>query len=48
MEAFKSMPFGAVWEELCRRDEVAVGVAWLKDLSACDTVIQSKRQTRAA
>ncbi len=31
LEELKSMPFGAVWDEHCRRHETLVGPAWLAD-----------------
>lgn len=34
MEAFKTMPFGAVWDELCRRADVPTGIDWLSEIDA--------------
>ncbi|MDF3128777.1 L-rhamnose isomerase [Kiritimatiellaeota bacterium B1221] len=32
MEAFKTMPFGAVWDELCEQAGVPVGAGWLSEM----------------
>lgn len=32
MEELKTMPFGAVWDELCRRADVPVGSAWINEM----------------
>ncbi len=32
MEAFKTMPFGAVWDELCAQAGVPVGSSWLSEM----------------
>lgn len=32
MELTRSLPWGAVWDELCQRDEVPAGADWLKDV----------------
>ncbi len=32
LEEFKTLPFGAVWEELCRQGEVPVGKAWIEEM----------------
>ena len=32
LEEQKSMPFGAVWDEYCRRQNVPVGAAWLDEV----------------
>ncbi len=42
-EALKAMPFGAVWDEHCRRHEVPVGVAWLEDVRRHERDVLAKR-----
>ena len=32
LEELKSMPFGAVWEEHCRRRDTPAGSAWLDEV----------------
>ena len=34
MEELKTLPFGAVWDEHCRRQDVPVGAAWLEEVKA--------------
>ena len=43
-EEFKTLPFGAVWDEFCRRSEVPVGRAWISEIEdyECD-VLQHRR-----
>ena len=43
MEEFKSMPFGAVWDELCLRAEVPIGADWLVDMENYEAEVLSKR-----
>ena len=43
MEAFKTMPFGAVWDRLCEKADVPVGAAWLKDMEVYENDVLSKR-----
>lgn len=43
MEEFKSMPFGAVWDELCRRAGVPAGASWIQDMTAYEKTVQLKR-----
>src|SRR6185369_13245538 len=33
MELTRSLPWGAVWDELCLRDEVPAGADWLTDVA---------------
>ena len=34
LEELKTLPFGAVWDEHCRRQDVPVGAAWLDEVKA--------------
>ena len=34
MEELKTLPFGAVWDEHCRRQNVPVGAVWLEEVKA--------------
>lgn len=43
MEEVKTFPIGAVWDEYCRRQDVPVGPAWLKDVQDYETAVLSKR-----
>ncbi len=43
MEEAKSMPFGAVWDEHCRRAGVPVGAAWLADVRAYEKDVLARR-----
>jgi len=45
-EALKTMPFGSVWDEHCRRCEVPVGVAWLQDVRRHERDVQVKRREK--
>lgn len=47
MEAFTTMPFGAVWDQLCEQAEVPVGAAWLADMEAYERTL-AVRQPSAA
>ena len=42
-EELKSLPFGAVWDEHCRRSGVPVGVAWLDEVRGYEKGVLSKR-----
>ena len=37
MEEFKTMPFGAVWTQLCEQASVPVGTDWLAEMEAYET-----------
>ena len=37
LEELKTLPFGAVWDEHCRRQNVPVGAAWLDEVKAYET-----------
>ena len=43
MEEFKSMPFAAVWDELCRRADVPVGAGWIREMTDYEKTVQLKR-----
>jgi len=43
MEHMRAMPWNAVWDELCRRANVPVGVDWLADVAAYERDVQFKR-----
>ncbi|HVU32570.1 MAG TPA: L-rhamnose isomerase [Opitutaceae bacterium] len=43
LEELKSLPFGAVWDEYCRRNNAPVGVAWLNEIRAYEKSVLSKR-----
>jgi L-rhamnose isomerase len=34
LEEAKSLPWGAVWDEFCRRHDVPVGASWLSEAEA--------------
>jgi len=43
MEEFKTMPFGAVWNQLCERAGVAVGADWLAEMEAYEEEVLAAR-----
>jgi len=43
MEEFKSMPFAAVWDELCSRADVPVGADWIREMTDYEESVQTKR-----
>lgn len=43
LEELKSLPFGAVWDEYCRRQDVPVGPAWLGEVRAYEKAVLAKR-----
>ena len=43
MELAKSLPWGAVWDELCQRDGVPAGADWLRDVARYERAALSKR-----
>ena len=43
LEELKSLPFGAVWDEYCRRNNVPVGAAWLDEVRSYEKSELSKR-----
>jgi L-rhamnose isomerase len=44
LEELKTMPFGTVWDEYCRRMDAPVGDAWLKEVKTYETNVTSKRR----
>ena len=44
MEAAKSLPWGAVWDELCSREDVPVGADWLEDVARYEKSTLAKRR----
>ena len=43
LEEAKSMPWGAVWDEFCRRNGVAVGESYIGEIEKYEKEILSKR-----
>lgn len=43
LEESKSLPFGAVWDEYCRRQDVPVGAAWLDEIRSYEKKVLSQR-----
>jgi len=43
LEELKSMPFGAVWDEYCRRQDVPVGAAWIQDVKRYEHELRDLR-----
>jgi L-rhamnose isomerase len=43
IEEAKTLPFGAVWDEHCRRCNVPVGTAWLDEVKTYESGVLSKR-----
>ena len=43
LEELKSLPFGAVWDEHCRRSGVPIGTAWLDEVHGYEKAVLSKR-----
>jgi L-rhamnose isomerase len=43
MEEMKSMPWQAVWDEFCRRNNVPVGLQWLDEVREYEAEVLSKR-----
>jgi len=44
MELTCSLPWGAVWDELCQRDDVPAGVDWLRDIERYEKAELSRRR----
>lgn len=42
-EEYKTYPFGAVWDEFCRRNDVPVGESWLEEVKKYERDVLSKR-----
>jgi L-rhamnose isomerase len=43
MEELKGMPWGAVWDEFCRREDVPVGMAFLQEIRSYEASVLAKR-----
>ena len=43
MEEAKTLPFSAVWDEYCRRQNAPVGSIWLDEVRAYERKVLSKR-----
>ena len=43
LEELKSMPFGAVWDEHCRRSDVPIGAAWLEEVRGYERTVLAQR-----
>lgn len=43
MEEAKTLPFGAVWDEFCRRSSVPAGGAWMADVQTYERDVLSRR-----
>jgi len=44
LEELKSLPFGLVWDEYCRRQNTPIGRSWLNSVNAYETRILSSRR----
>ncbi|SRR5579862_677443 len=44
LEECKALPFGAVWDEHCRRNDVPIAAAWLDEVTAYERDVLSRRQ----
>jgi L-rhamnose isomerase len=43
MEEMKTMPFAAVWDQLCLSRDVPVGQAWMADVARYEREVLAKR-----
>jgi L-rhamnose isomerase len=43
LEEAKSLPFGAVWDEYCRRQNVPVGAKWIDEVKAYERTVLANR-----
>ncbi|HUG11038.1 MAG TPA: L-rhamnose isomerase [Opitutaceae bacterium] len=43
MELTRSLPWGAVWDELCQRESVPAGADWLSDVARYEASVLAKR-----
>ncbi|MFN2222614.1 MAG: L-rhamnose isomerase, partial [Candidatus Promineifilaceae bacterium] len=44
LEAWKGMPFGAVWDHYCWQQDVPVGIAYLDDIRAYEKQVLALRE----
>jgi L-rhamnose isomerase len=42
-EELKTYPFGAVWDEWCKRENVPQGPAWFREVEQYEKTVQSRR-----
>jgi L-rhamnose isomerase len=45
LEELMSMPFGAIWDYYCLRQNVPIGPAWLDEVKAYENAVLSKRES---
>ena len=43
LEEIKTLPFGVVWDEYCRRQNVPVGADWIEEVKSYEKSVLSKR-----
>jgi L-rhamnose isomerase len=43
LEEIKTLPFGAVWDEYCRRQNVPLGAEWLEEVRSYEKSVLAKR-----
>jgi L-rhamnose isomerase len=43
MEEAKCLPFGEIWNELCRRAEVPEGMNWIPEVESYEKAVLSVR-----
>lgn len=48
LEEIKTLPFGAIWDEYCLRQNVPVGAQWLENVRSYESSVLSKRTPRGA
>jgi L-rhamnose isomerase len=44
LEELKTMPFGAVWDYYCTKQDVPPGLYWLKEVKDYETKVTNLRQ----
>lgn len=44
MEELKSLPFGPIWDEFCRRHDTPVGIAWIDEVRAYESKVLAQRK----
>lgn len=42
-EEAKTLPFGAVWDEYCRRKDVPIGIAWMEEIKSFEKSVLATR-----
>ena len=43
LEELKTLPYGAVWDHYCQKQNVPVGNAWMDEVKSYERQVQSKR-----